>query len=318
MGLWDIITSDPTSYVKKASIKRWSQAVQTQDPEDLEEQPFADPHYYSDSESDIESALEEKSEIVEDEDRTGVPGSIESGSAPIEPTAVQNVVRYRPMSQGPKFNYGEYKVAYTTWQDPFEAAAKQSTLPENYAVSPYAVAAASDGGYKRVFDLQPKVFNIPGVEEEEPSEDESDEGSEDDGIPQLNSDTRIDTELTDVAENGTAYAIASSGPSASSSGVSISSESDEVESLTHVGGASTTTTSRTPRRRSSFVKRFGSAGIAIVRSRSSSPTPRCVYDIRVGFRAYEELKERQKEKEEGQRERKAKAKAKREGGKGKS
>jgi hypothetical protein len=308
MGIFDVFKSDPHAHVKRAIIKRWLAAIQF--PDHLEEQPFQDPHYYSDCELEAHSDTWPSSPKADSWDRDSPPPPITQPpeSPPTQqPEPAEAVVRYTPMSQ--TFDYGDFQISVTDWKDPFD----QPDGPHlSYEISPYA-GAAEEGEYgEYTYSLKP-INDKPSDDELSQSEPDSDD---DHGNhlhhPQVISRHESFSNFFIATASGNATASASS-PGLTSVGVSSSLVSDITRTkLMHpVTGTAASSSSSAPRIGIAVVKR--DSRLAFVRP-STRPALRRVCLVTVAVNTYQQCK---REKEEEKRKRKRKREGKGEGeGKG--
>jgi len=293
MGFFDVFTQDPHTYVKRPQIKRWLAAVEF--PDTADERPFTDPHYYSECESDQSS-----DGASQHDDSSGLRRRDKPPTSAKFPTTDpdQTVVRYTPMSQ--TFDYSTYDVAVTEWDDPFAPSNEPSGL--SYQFSPFAHGGQQEGEYGEYsYSLKPlkeKAIDVPGVEELEPSEDESLD-DEDDGAPMLCSPPHslLDADMH-FPDTDTNYATANSATIPSGLPSSAVSNCGSAELRVHrltlnaIGYPSAPSTAS--RTRISVVRRH--TGLTFVRSATWGPPRRlCI------IAAYQKLKE---QKAEEKRERK--------------
>jgi hypothetical protein len=298
MGFLDYLLSDPAVLAKQKSINRWRQDIELQHPDELEEQPFTDPNFYSEDEQESNNSSE-KQEVAPRREISY--DNLQVDDPKLEPLASTSIANYQitttvpytytSMSTDKKFDYGGYKVAYSNWQDPFSSNETQ----EAYSFTPYAVGAKSkDGEYKRI--VQPLRRNIFQVDDsDEDAEDESQSGDESSSICSSNVDeVKL---LTHTIDSGSAEATASShGATGSSTAVSIPElivckKPPLIKTGTH---ATTTTGSRLP----VTIRRPGIHGLAFTRDSATrcgrSFTWRAACFVPIAIDTFKEVKRQEK------------------------
>ena len=184
------------NHVFRASVNNWRSKVETPDPENLEELPFTDPHYYSSSESDEEDTASESAQPVLERAQESAQPILEKSEDSSQSILEDPQTEYPLIAQAPallppirhpraplvmqKYDYSN--VVYSQWSQWEGQQPKQPKYNPTYSRR-YVGASTDDSGYKRMIGpVRYTRYNLNGTDVQYSDESDDDNEDENNGI----------------------------------------------------------------------------------------------------------------------------------------